>query len=86
MPTLADTNKDDELTEQEFISLPEADYDEDTQNPNWQQKRSNEFKNVIDTNHDGRASRDELVVSVLLPLTNLTSSLNVYCIYYVKWI
>ena len=54
------------LTEHEFISLPDADYEAEAADTNYQLKRSAEFKNVIDTNHDGVATKDELVVSACI--------------------
>ena len=69
----ADTNeKDGVLTEHEFISLPDADYEAEAADTNYQLKRSAEFKNVIDTNHDGVATKDELVVSACINATAFT--------------
>ena len=53
------------LTEEEFITLPLGDAEDDEQKKAdklWQEERRKEFNNQIDSNHDGKVTLEELLV------------------------
>lgn len=63
---LLDKNLDGTVSEREFVALPPAGvgaelHEADKQ---WQAERRREFRNVIDTNHDGKLTKQELLVNV----------------------
>lgn len=65
---LLDQDNDNILTEEEFVTLPlgEADDEEQKQaDKQWQEERKLEFNNQIDSNHDGKVTLEELYVSVM---------------------
>ena len=63
----ADSNDDSVLSEREFLALPNdyggGDEEEGVANVDWRAKRKHEFRTMLDTNHDGLATKDELIVS-----------------------
>ncbi|KAK3602731.1 hypothetical protein CHS0354_017173 [Potamilus streckersoni] len=60
-----DKDEDGALTEKEFISFPLTEFDDEEQRQldnNWQANRQKEFQARIDSNHDGKATKEELEV------------------------
>ncbi|KFM70938.1 calcium-binding protein, partial [Stegodyphus mimosarum] len=56
-----DNDGDEMLSEQEFVEMPDP--DETNQSlAEWKQQRTREFRDTIDLNHDGRVSREELLM------------------------
>lgn len=58
-----DSNDDKVLTEEEFVSLPLGDVEDEEQkqlDKQWQQERQEEFRNQIDFDHNGKVTVDEL--------------------------
>ena len=54
------------LTEEEFVSLPLGDVDDEEQrrlDEEWQKERGEEFRNQIDFDHNGEVTIGELKVS-----------------------
>ncbi|KAL5015183.1 hypothetical protein ScPMuIL_009453 [Solemya velum] len=59
-----DENDDDRLTEEEFTSLAMGEVEDSEQedmDAEWQEERRQEFRKSIDRNHDGIATREELL-------------------------
>ncbi|KAL4221289.1 45 kDa calcium-binding protein [Mactra antiquata] len=58
-----DKDGDSYLTEEEFVTLPLGDAEDEEQiklDKEWQKERSTEFRNQIDFDHNGKVSMDEL--------------------------
>ncbi|XP_076320570.1 stromal cell derived factor mayday [Tachypleus tridentatus] len=56
-----DTDGDEQLSETEFAEMPQDD-DSKLSEENWKKERIREFKEFIDTNHDGKVNRQELLL------------------------
>lgn len=54
-----DTDGDEKLTEDEFADMPSDNDDY----KDWTAQRRREFRENIDINHDGKVTREELLVS-----------------------
>ncbi|WAR15391.1 CAB45-like protein, partial [Mya arenaria] len=62
-----DKNEDHVLTEDEFVTLPLGDIDDEEQKKldnSWKKQRSVEFRNQIDADHDGKATDKELLMYI----------------------
>ncbi|KAL3861355.1 hypothetical protein ACJMK2_007391 [Sinanodonta woodiana] len=58
-----DKDEDEALTEKEFISFPLSEFNDEEQrnlDKTWQEDRRKEFQERIDSNHDGKATKEEL--------------------------
>jgi Ca2+-binding EF-hand superfamily protein len=60
--------RDGVLTESEFVAVPPgeveaAQSDWMQQEKEWKEERQKEFREIIDTDHNGRVTKDELLVS-----------------------
>ena len=66
----SDNNHDGTIDEKEFVALPALVLGGESPqlhegDKRWIEERRKEFRNTIDINHDGKVSRDELMVSEL---------------------
>ena len=70
---ISDKNDDGSLTEDEFITLPLGDVDDEEQeklDKEWQEERRKEFREQIDKDNNGKITKDELKVSSCSLLIN----------------
>ena len=60
-----DTNGDGVITEDEFTALPPGEVEGEefqAMDKTWQKERQEEFHNSMDTDHNGKVTREELKV------------------------